>query len=50
VGFRELRLKESWRFLAEYGFIEINGSGRKLKVGPSLQKFLDEAQTVEIEA
>jgi len=38
------------KFLAEYGFIEINGSGRKLKVGTSLQKFLDQTQNVEIEA
>lgn len=46
----EVKVESILKFLAEYGFIEINGSGRKVKVGVSLQKFLEETQTVEVEA
>ena len=46
----EVKVEGILKFLAEYGFIKINGSGRKVKVGLSLQKFLEETQTVEVEA
>ena len=46
----EVKVESILKFLAEYGFIKINGSGRKVKVGLSLQKFLEETQTVELEA
>ena len=46
----DVKVESILKFLAEYGFIQINGNGRKLKVGPSLKKFLEETQTVEVEA
>ena len=46
----EVKVESILKFLAEYGFIKINSSGRKVKVGLSLQKFLEETQTVELEA
>lgn len=46
----ETKVERILTFLAEYGFIEINGSGQKMKVGFSLQRFLKETQTVEVEA
>jgi len=44
----EVKVENILKFLVEYGFIEINGSRRKLKVGLSLKKFLEETQTVEV--
>lgn len=44
----EVKVESTLKFLAEYGFIEINGSGRKVKVCPSLKRFLEETQTVEV--
>lgn len=37
------------KFLAEYGFVEIDSGGRKVKIGFSLQKFLEETRSVEVE-
>lgn len=34
------------KFLADYGFILTGGSGKRVKVSPSLQKFLEETSTV----
>jgi len=41
---QEVKVESILRFLVEYDFIEINGSGRRVKVSPSLQKFLEETQ------
>ena len=45
----EIKIKSMLKFLVEYGFIETNGRWR-VKVSPSLQRFLEETQTVEAEA
>ncbi len=34
------------KFLADYGFVLTDGSGQRVKVSPSLQKFLEETSTV----
>lgn len=43
----ELEVESILGFLAEYGFIKIDGSGRKLKVDVSFKMFLEETQTVQ---
>ena len=45
----EVEVESILKFLVEYGFVETNGRWR-LKVSPSLQRFLEETQTVEAEA
>ena len=40
----EVKVESILKFLVEYDFIEINGIGRRVKVSPSLQKFLEETQ------
>ncbi len=40
----EVKVEIILKFLVEYGFIETDGCGRKVKVSPSLQKFLEETQ------
>ena len=46
----EVKIENILKFLAEYGFIEVKDNGRKLKVGVSLQKSLEETQTMKVEA
>lgn len=38
----KVKVENILKFLVDYDFIEINGSRRKVKVSPSLQKFLEE--------
>lgn len=45
--FHELKVEMVMNFLSEFGFVELDGKGQKVKLAPSLYKFLRKIRLLE---